>query len=256
MLSSPPISLIQHDLQVDAAAPLAIDLPELTGDSVVCIGLSIDWAQQQVLYAAAQRHTLAEEHARAERFFRPQDRLRHLFGRMLLRRVATHYGGMDPARPIGSNHYGKPVPDCSVGCNLSHAGTQVWVAVSRHAAVGIDVESASAPRDFKLIAAGFHPQETAALHAQSDPAPATMRCWSRKEAIAKATGMGLSLPLQDYAVDCGTDPANWLHIAPPATSCPDWSTVDLPIGEGYVGALAVKGQCNTVTVLRLHAIAT
>ena len=46
------------------------------------------------------------------------------------RRAAAHYGGMDAMAVIRSNTWGKPeLPGCSVGCNVSHAGNQVWVAV-------------------------------------------------------------------------------------------------------------------------------
>jgi 4'-phosphopantetheinyl transferase len=209
-----PVPLVVHDLQVDAAAPLNFNYPELATASAVCIGLSITWQQQEVLHAAAVRDTHPDEHARAARYLRYEDSLRHLLGRALLRRVAAHYGGMEPAQAMGANPWGKPQPaGCSTGCNVSHAGNQVWVAVSSYAHVGIDVESAMAPPDFRDIATGFHSEETKALRNAADTGLATMRCWSRKESIAKATGMGLSLPLDAYAVECGAQTADWLRIA-------------------------------------------
>jgi 4'-phosphopantetheinyl transferase len=250
---TPPVLLVPRDLQVRAEAALDIDYPELGANGALCIGITIDWQQQEALRACALAHTTADEHARAARFLRPEDSLRNLLGRALLRRVAAYYGGMDPLQAIRSNAWGKPeLIDCSAGCNISHSGSQVWAAVTRHPHVGIDIETSSAPQEFRDIAAGFHPDEVNALRRATDSALATMRCWSRKEAVSKATGRGLSLSLRAYAVDCDVKPSGWLRMAPPDTSRPHWTTVDLPVGKDYVAALAVEGMVDRVEVLRLR----
>lgn len=252
MPAAPTALLVTRDLQVRADAPLDFDFPALTDSSAICVGLTIDWRHQDAMRGYALQHTIADEHARAERFLRPEDSLRNLLGRALLRRLAAHYGGMDPLNQIRSNTWGKPeLTGCSVGCNISHAGTQVWAAVARYPRVGIDVESANAPQEFRDIAAGFHPDEVSALRRATDSASATMRCWSRKEAVSKATGLGLSLPLRAYAVDCGLKASAWLRVVPPNTSRTEWTTLDLPVARDYVAALAIEGRVQRVEVLRL-----
>lgn len=240
------------DLKVDAQSPLDIAYPELAEGSVICIGLSFDWRHQTALHSFALKNTLQDEHARAARFSRQEDSIRNLLGRTMLRRVAAHYGGMDPMAVIRSNTWGKPeLPGCSVGCNVSHAGNQVWAAVSRYLRVGIDVELANAPKEYHDVAAGFHPDEIAALRRLPDGRLATVRCWSRKEAVSKATGMGVSLPLHAYAVDCDARSTGWLRLPPQHSVREDWTTADLPLGKDYVGALAVEGRCDKVVVMRL-----
>lgn len=232
---------------------LDFDYPPLADDAAICIGVTIDWRRQDVLLSYAKQHTLPDEHARAARFLLPEDRLRNLIGRALLRRFAAHYGGMDERQVIRSNTWGKPEPvGCSVGCNVSHSGAQVWVAISRHMHVGIDIESADGQQEWPDIAAAFHPDEIIALRTTPGCRLAALRCWSRKEAVSKATGMGLSLPLRAYAVECGTRPAGWLRIPPPLTMRGEWTTIDLPVGKEYVGALAVRGRCEQVDVLRVR----
>ncbi|RJF96079.1 4'-phosphopantetheinyl transferase family protein [Noviherbaspirillum saxi] len=246
------VLLDPRDVQVRADDPFRLDFPALTDHHAICIGLTMEPRHHDMLRAFALRHTLADEHARAERFARPEDGLRNLIGRALLRKVASHYGGMDPAQIIRSNTWGKPeLEGCSTGCNISHTGNQVWVAVSRHAHVGIDIESAIAPQEIRDLAAGFHPDEVAALRKMQDSRNATMRCWSRKEAVSKATGLGVSLPLRAYAVDCEVRPSSWLRVAPPKTSRNDWTTVDLPVGKDYVAALAIEGPVSKVDILKL-----
>jgi 4'-phosphopantetheinyl transferase len=244
---SPPI-----DLKVDANSPLDLDYPQLAQGSAICIGLSFDWRHQTALHSFALKNTLQDEHARAARFPRQEDSIRNLLGRTMLRRAAVHYGGMDPAQIIRSNTWGKPeLPGCSVGCNVSHAGSQVWVAISTFSRVGIDIELTNGPQEYQDLAAGLHPDEIAALRRMPDGKVATIRCWSRKEAISKATGMGVALPLRAYAVECDRRSTGWLRLPPPRTECENWTTADLPVGKDYVGALAIEGRCDRITVLRL-----
>lgn len=221
-------------------------------NAALCIGLTIDWRQQDALLRHAMRHTLSDEHARAARFLRPEDKLRNLLGRAMLRQAAIRFGGMDPQHVIRTNTWGKPLPEnCTVGCNVSHSGNQVWVAVSPQPHVGIDIEAANGIPDIDDIAAAFHPDEIAALRTIPGGKLAAVRCWSRKEAVCKATGMGLSLPLRVYAVECGTRAFGWLRIPPPASIRSDWTTVDLPVGKEYVGALAIMARCDRVEVVHL-----
>lgn len=247
------VLLVPHESTVSAEAPFDIDFPELSGTGAVCLGLTIEWRHQDALRAFAMQHTLQDEHARAARFLRAEDSLRNLLGRALLRRVASHYGGMDPMQMIRVNTWGKPeLEGCSAGCNVSHSGSQLWVAVARYPHVGVDVEATTSVQEYRDIAAGFHPDEILALRKAPDSKAATMRCWSRKEAVSKATGMGLSLPLHGYAVDCEAKSGDWLRIAPGDTTRAMWTTVDLPVGKDYVGALAVKGEIEKVDVVRLR----
>lgn len=240
------------DLNVSVEAPLEVDFPALNETGAVCIGLAFEWRHQQQLHEFAMRHTLPDEHARASRFADPEDGLRNLLGRALLRRVAVHYGGMAANEAIRTNTWGKPELDAyGIGGNASYDGNQVWVALSRYSRVGINIESAIAASDIQDLAAGFHPDELSALRRLPDSKMTTIRCWSRKEAVLKATGMGLALPLRAYAVDCDARPCGWLRIAPPASHRDQWTTVDLPIGKEYFGALAIEGRVDNVNVLRL-----
>lgn len=252
MRAASSVLLVPHEFETRADAPFDIDYPPLEAHGAVCIGLTIEWRHQDTLKAYALRHTLPDEHARAQRFAREDDSLRNLLGRALLRRAATHYGGMDPLQPIRVSTWGKPeLTGCSVGCNVSHAGNQLWVAVSRYPHVGIDIDSARAPQEYRDLTAGFHPDELASLRKASDIKAATMRCWSRKEAISKATGRGMSLPLRAYAVECDTRPSDWLRFPPPDSGLENWTTVDLPVGKDYIGALAIEGRVEKAEIVRV-----
>ena len=243
-------------LRVPVHAPLDFELPALGAQTAVCLGLTLDWRLQEALHGVLQSHTHAAEHARAARFVHAHDALRHLAGRSLLRRLASAYGGMPALEPIAVNAFGRPdFSAFGLGCNLSHSGNQVWAVASRCTATGIDVESARPPGRYQDICGGFHAQEQQAIAASADPDAAAMRCWSRKEAVAKAVGLGLSLPLDAYAVDCGPASGAWLRQAPAGLAQSGWTTLDLPVPAGYVGALAVGDSDIQVQVLALEIMA-
>lgn len=243
-------------LRVPARAPLDFALPPLAPGSAVCLGLTLDWTLEHVLRPALAAHTAACEHARAARFVRGHDALRHLAGRSLLRRLASAYGGMPALAPLALNAFGRPdFSAFGLGCNLSHSGNQVWAVATHCTTTGIDVESAQAPPDFQGLAACFHPWERQDIEAQAEEAPgAAMRCWARKEAVSKAVGQGLSLPLDAFAVDCGPAASGWLRHAPPGTAPQAWTTLDLPVPAGYVGALAVGAAGVRAQVLLLETV--
>lgn len=69
-------------------------------------------------------------------------------------------------------------------------------------------------------------------------------CWTRKEAYIKAQGQGLSLPLDSFDVSFAPgEPATLLATRDDPREASRWTLQELAPGQGYVGALAVRG-CN------------
>ncbi|MEA2842762.1 MAG: 4-phosphopantetheinyl transferase, partial [Actinomycetota bacterium] len=96
-------------------------------------------------------------------------------------------------------------------------------AFSRHAPVGIDVERARDDLPWARLAARyFAPEEAASI----DTSDAFFACWTRKEAVVKATGTGLSQPLRDVV------------------AAPGWTVVELRPQPGHWAALAVAGPAD------------
>ncbi len=91
--------------------------------------------------------------------------------------------------------------------NLSHTRGLVAVALTLEHDVGIDVELVDGKRfSFDLAARTFAPEEVDLLRAtpDADQPAALFAIWTLKEAIIKAMGRGLSMPLADFAL--GLDP--------------------------------------------------
>lgn len=131
---------------------------------------------------------------RAGRFRRDVDRCNFVLGRTMVHHLVRAEDAPAPC-VLSRGHNGKPyLPGCAA-FNLSHSGRWVACAVSRSEPVGIDVEVFDRLQDYRDLLSGItHPAERQYI-AQALPESRFVlfkRCWTRKEAILKATGKGLS----------------------------------------------------------------
>lgn len=143
-----------------------------------------------------------DERDRHARFRRPADQDRYLAGHALTRRVTGDYLGLDPAAvryaarcPNCGPGHGKPhVIDEGPEFSLSHSGNWVALAVAE-APVGVDVEAGRPTVEQGLIDFVLSEAERADLAAlpATEHAAAFVTYWTRKEAVLKATGHGLSI---------------------------------------------------------------
>ena len=209
------------------------------------------WTTDCDAEAGDRPHRLAsttdDERERASRFHRPEDGERFLIAHGTLRLVLADYLRCDPlALRFGTHANGKPfVEEADVEFNLSHSGALAVIAVARGRRVGVDVEEVRSMPDLDRVAARVcTPGEIAMLaglpHRQREHAFLAM--WTRKEALAKATGEGIAGVFRD-ARDARDAPAG-----------PDveWTLVDLTDLPGYVACVAAEGVGWRLSRHRLH----
>jgi len=187
-----------------------------------------------------------EERARAERFRQSDDRRRSILGRGLLRTMLGRRLDRTPASLIfGANPHGKLTladADC-IAFNVSHSGDYVLVAVGQGAAIGVDVEQWRP--DLDLVSVGRQVFTTAelALIMEAPDAEKTFRFfrqWTLKEAVAKASGLGLSLNLQRFEIGFPNDtPQLVVCGAAELGLSADWRLEVVEVEDGYCAALAV-----------------
>ncbi len=208
-----------------------------------------------------ERSLSLDERERAARFRFAADRQRFVSGRGLLRLLAGAYLGCAPAAaPIGYGAFGKPYlamrsgPE-AIAFNLSHAGALVVFAFRRGHALGVDIEQLDCRLDVSQIAHQyFTAQETADIMARSTQERYLrfFEFWTLKEAVVKALGKGLTLPLREFDVSAiGEAPYQaqslWLG---PAKLC--LSVHQFTPAADYVGALAVSGGAVRLVHLDLR----
>lgn len=195
----------------------------------------------------------ADECERADRFVFDAHRNRFIACRGQVRRILAAYLGTAPAElrfQYGAR--GKPslaLPaDNLVTFNISHSHDLALCAVARGGELGVDIEFIRPPSDFDGLAAHFFaPREVAALKSLPEDVrlESFFRCWTRKEAVLKAVGTGLALPLDRIVVTLAPDePARILACNEDPTGPADWRLYALEPGPGYVGALAARSALD------------
>jgi 4'-phosphopantetheinyl transferase len=162
------------------------------------------------LHAAWRALLDAAEQAQEPRFHFARDRRRFLITRALVRTTLSRYVPIAPqAWMFSTNAYGRPgianadAPAAALTFNVSHTDGLIVLGVTRHRALGVDVEHVRRRTVPLAIARSyFAPEEVAALrvvppHRQPQR---FFEYWTLKEAYIKARGMGLSLPLDTFSV--------------------------------------------------------
>lgn len=191
----------------------------------------------------------ADERQRAERFHFQHHREQFVLARGALRDLLGRYLGQ-PAGALGFRYgtHGKPAlawPASELCFNLSHSHELALIAVARGRELGVDVEQCAPMRDQAAVARQvFADAELQALAALPEELRSAgfFNAWTRKEALIKAHGEGLSLPLKQFAVSLVPgEPARLLQSYQPADLW-RWSLHALDAGPGYAAALACAGH--------------
>lgn len=180
----------------------ALPLSPLTGDQVQIwrVGLPHSDTPPEDYF-----HLLsAEEQARSQRLRHGRVRLQFVVARACLRVLLGNALDLDPTLvPITLSSFGKPETP-GVFYNLAHSGATILIALCRSHSVGIDIEYVTREVDALEIAkTSFSASEHRALALIDEEArlqQAFFRCWTRKEAVIKADGRGLSLALDSFDV--------------------------------------------------------
>jgi 4'-phosphopantetheinyl transferase len=221
--------------------------------------------------SAAQAKLLSgDETARADRFHFARDRVGFIAGRASLRRILGHYLEADPAAlafsygPAGKPDLRAPSGGKAVKFNLSHSAGWALLAVTRGRELGVDLERLRVEADLAAVARRFFaPAEFQALAAFAPPldAQAFCACWTRKEALLKAFGAGLSLPLDGFCVSIDPrQPARLISTGFRPEEARRWSLADVrldpPLAQDFRAALAVEGPLPELRTFRLGDLAT
>lgn len=181
----------------------------------------------------------AEEALRADRYHRPADRTRFALARAVLRVMLSKYSGMPPAAiRLGSGPNKKPwlLGASHVQFNLSHAQDWLLLAVAGFA-VGVDVEEINPQFDFQAVLAySFSPAEQAFIEAGTASRALFFQSWTRKEALAKATGQGIDADFQQLPALDGRH-----YLAGPGLGASQpgaWVVSSFALAPGYAAAVA------------------
>lgn len=183
------------------------------------------------------------ERARAAHMRSEPARRRFVARRTALRRLLGDRLGIDPCSvELTAGPHGKPAVRAPGGphFNVSSSGRVVVIAVSDRADMGVDVEHVRDRVRREAIARRFF---TRAEQAHAASLDGFFTVWTLKEAVVKATGLGLShLPLDRFDVDptvpAGTSALVASDADPAMVDAWHLGVIDAP--PGYRAALATR----------------
>ena len=200
-----------------------------------------------------------EESDRSRRFVRRSDRCHFVLAHVALRLFLARCLGVDPAAVTYERGlHGKPRLGQGLGplqFNLSHAGKLGLLAAARNRALGVDVEHVRDVGDVLEIAdQHFSDQERVGLRTLPpiERQAGFFRCWTRKEAVIKACGEGLSCRLDSFDVDLAPgSPAALRRFGGRCGREAGLALRDLATPPGYVAAGAVAATASAPISWRL-----
>lgn len=199
-----------------------------------------------------------EERRQAVRFRTESLRRRFVVRRGALRQLLGRYTGRRPDRLLFRHgRYGKPrlASDAAgIHFNLSHSLDSALLAVTCDGPIGVDLEVSRPICDYGMIVVrnfSDAERETMSSLGESERLATFYRIWTRKEAFLKATGSGLSRPLDSFTVtdDHAGEPSHSIEFGDGHPSG-RWFIADLPLPGSLIGALATKRAKVSVRTLR------
>lgn len=199
-------------------------------------------------------HLSDAECRRAARFHRLRDRRRYVVAHGRLRELLAQRLGIKPRQvALCSNRYGKPEltgHQAASGWRFSLSysdgagGGLALCALSRHGAIGVDVEAVRRLDDAEVLARHFFSSREFVMYCRLKPEDRLLgffNCWTRKEAFLKALGTGLSRALSDFDVVLAPGlPARFLRVGTREGENCGWCLESIgPVG-GRVAAVVTQ----------------
>lgn len=193
--------------------------------------------QDEELYAAVYAAASPARRAKTDRYQFARDRFLSLGAETLLRHALREAGEALPAE-LNYGAQGKPeLPGMPWHFNLSHSGDWAICALGMES-VGCDIEKLG-PARMNVAERFYTPVELARLKAAEEGERALLfyRLWTMKESFLKATGLGLSLPLNAFEITPEGEINQ--HVDDRRYSVREFSRI-----PGYCCAVCSAGECG------------
>lgn len=171
-----------------------------------------------------------------------QDAQASLYGKLLLRSGLVRYYQLKHTilDHLQYSAYGKPsLPETNLDFNISHAGQYVVCVIAENRAVGVDLEEIK-PMEIDFFEDQFSNEELADIRNTGDSTAKLLNYWVKKEAVAKAAGGGLQMPLRGISFACRADEAE--------AFCKTWCLNEILLDEDHCCWLATDRRPERKTI--------
>ncbi len=199
-----------------------------------------------------------DERQRAGKFRVSQSRAEFIVRRAALREILSLYLGVEAAEiRFDYNRFGKPFLAGQNNCgnlyfSLARTRGTAVCAVTAGREIGADVEVFDGlANNAAVFERFFSPREKMKLRSLkgNEQTTAFYRCWTRKEAVLKALGEGLSHRLETFSVSTGAEFVSRVSFAAQTAEKRQFQTFTFVFDSKYITSIAFKNP--VVPQLRL-----
>lgn len=193
-----------------------------------------------------------DERIKSEHFRFERDRSQFIAARGILRLILGRYLGVEPStirfcyEKHGKPRLHKAFATTDIQFNLSRSEGLALYVFTRGHDVGVDIEYMREISEMEQIVERFFSIKDRVFFGTlpaSEKQDSFFHWWTRKEAFVKATGDGLSYPLDAFdAALAEEESIESLGILGRAKEGTRWSMWDVTPAEEFAGAVAVEGR--------------
>ncbi|AXG70742.1 4'-phosphopantetheinyl transferase sfp [Kordia sp. SMS9] len=136
------------------------------------------------------------------RFRRWEDAQLSLSGRLLLQYALQKHANLATVdwNSMSQTAFGKPyIANSNVHFNISHSGSIVACAITKDVEIGLDMEQIR-PIDMLHFKSQMTENEWQYVNSAENQLQAFYEYWTKKEAVLKADGRGMSIPLVSFEI--------------------------------------------------------
>jgi 4'-phosphopantetheinyl transferase len=192
-----------------------------------------------------------DEQSKSEAFAHEDDRNRFLLGKIYLRKLLAKYLKIS-SQDIEFDflEFNKPILSAfpNMNFNISHSGDYIVLGFANRRSVGVDIELIESKLDlYNLIYSTMSSVEVSSILNSESPRAIFYKHWTRKEALLKSVGIGLTDRLKDISVCDG------LNFVPSDLSsfASIWNIRNFTMDEGYSVSVACDAAIRVVRFYEL-----
>lgn len=197
-----------------------------------------------------------EELARAARYLLPEDKHRYIISKSILRRLIIHFLKIENKDiRIGFREHGKPflVDYPELKFNTSHSEDAFAIAFASGKEIGVDIENRQRVLNIPALERFLFTSDelkVAENLEQNRKQEVFIKSWTRKEALLKSGGEGLTKSMNSLEVSFLQEKQFSLKTDD-ALNASEWFLESFTLLNEYLGAVAVKGSVNEVRYTRI-----
>ena len=193
----------------------------------------------------------SEELLRADRFRHAIDKDRFLIAHGSLRILLGRYLDRSPEMvSIQRGEHGKPFVDGSLRFNLSDTKDAVLIGFTLDQEIGVDIETMSRTVDHAAVTTHyFSAQEEELINVQGRNGKRKfLELWTRKEAVLKASGVGIMDDLRVLKVDSATNAMTITHHEFVRMAATEYHVLSIPHGPDHVISIATPRPIERISL--------